>query len=113
MKEFSIKEKSFIAKIAAFKLKGRRVAIVFGSTIHLHGASKEEFLANTQWLRHELKHVQQFEEHGYIPFLAKYMWHSIFHGYHNCCYEKEARDAENDETLLAQYRIKEKNSGKV
>lgn len=110
MKEFSIKENSRLAKIAAWKLKGQRVAIVFGNRIHLHGVSKEKFLKNERWLRHELKHVEQFQQHGFIPFLAKYLWHSLFHGYHNCCYEREARDAEEDETLLAQYKLKERKN---
>lgn len=109
MKEFSIKENSRLAKIAAWKLRGKRVAIVLGKTIHLHGASKEDFLSNKRWLRHELKHVQQFEQHGFLTFLAKYLWHSLFHGYHNCCYEREARDAENDETLIAQYQLRAEN----
>lgn len=105
MKGFFIKENSIIAKIAAFKLRGKRVAIVIGNCIHLHGVSKEIFLQNPKWLRHELQHVQQFEQHGFLPFLIKYIWHSLRHGYHNCCYEKEAREAENDETLIAQYKL--------
>lgn len=108
MKEFSIKENSRLAKIAAWKLDGKRAAIVFGNRIHLYGISKEKFLQNEKWLRHELKHVEQFQQHGFILFLAKYLWHSLFHGYHNCCYEKEARDAEEDETLPAQYKLKDR-----
>ncbi len=105
MKGFFIKENSIIAKIAAFKLRGKRVAIVIGNCIYLHGVSKENFLQNPTWLRHELKHVQQFEQHGLVPFLAKYIWQSLLHGYHNCCYEKEAREAENDEALIAHYQL--------
>lgn len=105
MKGFFIKENSVIAKMAAFKLRGKRVAIVIGNCIYLHGVSKETFLKNPKWLRHELKHVQQFEKHGFLSFLTKYIWHSLLHGYHNCCYEKEAREAENDETLIAQYKL--------
>lgn len=109
MKEFSVKERSSIARIAAKKLGGKRVAIVIGRRIHLYGVSKDEFLSNERWLRHELKHVEQFEKHGFIPFIAKYLWHSLFHGYHNCCYEQEAREAEEDEAIIAQYRLKDKN----
>ena len=109
MNEFFIRENSTLARIAAWKLRGKRVAIVIGKTIHLHGASKEDFLLNTRWLRHELKHVQQFEQHGFISFIAKYVWHSLFHGYQNCCYEKEAREAEDDEALLAQYQLRDEN----
>lgn len=110
MKEFSVKENSFIAKLAAKKIGGRRVAIVIGKRIHLHGISREKFLSNERWLRHELKHVEQFERHGFIPFIAKYLWHSLFHGYHNCCYEKEAREAENDELIAARYKLSEKDT---
>lgn len=107
MKEFFIKENSFVAKVAARKLKGKNAAIVIGNRIHLYGVSKQNFLLNKRWLLHELKHVQQFEQHGFLVFIAKYLWHSLFHGYHNCCYEKEARAAENDERLLAQYKLKD------
>lgn len=105
MNVFSIKENSCLAKIAAWKLKGKKVAIVFGNRIHLYGVSKEKFLQNERWLRHELKHVEQFQKHGVIPLLVKYLWHSLFHGYHNCCFEKEAREAENDESLLEKYTL--------
>ncbi|ODT35816.1 MAG: hypothetical protein ABS67_00555 [Niabella sp. SCN 42-15] len=108
MKEFFIKENSRLAKIAAWKLNGKRVAIVFGNRIHLHGVSKEKFLQNERWLRHELKHVEQFQQHGLITFIAKYLWHSIFHGYHNCCYEKGAREAEDDERIVAKYQLSDK-----
>ena len=109
MKEFSLKENSLIARLAAGKLGGKRVAIVIGNRIHLHGVSKKNFLSNPRWLRHELKHVQQFEQHGFIPFIIKYLWHNLFHGYHNCCYEKEARDAEADESLISRYQLYDKD----
>jgi hypothetical protein len=105
----AIKENSRIARLAAWKLKSNNVAIVLGNKIHLFGVSKEEFIANENWLKHELKHVQQFEKHGYYTFLIKYLWQNIFHGYHNCRFEKEAREAENDETLLALYKIDDSN----
>lgn len=105
MKTFSIKEKSLVAKLAAWKIGGQRVAIVIGRKIHLHGVSKEKFLTNERWLRHELKHVQQFERYGFFTFISKYLWHSIFEGYHHCRYEVEAREAEDDDTLIAQYSL--------
>lgn len=113
MKEFSIKEKSLIAKIAAWKMGGQHVAIVIGKKIHLHGVSKEKFLANERWLRHELKHVQQFEHHGLIAFISKYLWYSMLEGYRQCRYELEAREAEDDEALIAQYRLSQKNTTMV
>jgi len=95
MDGFSIKENSWIAKIAALKLRSTRVAIVIGDTIHLHNTSKQEFLQDEKWLRHELCHVRQFREHGFFTFILKYLWESIRRGYYNNRYEKEARAAEN------------------
>jgi hypothetical protein len=89
-----IREKSWLAKIAAAKLRTKSVAMVLGSTIHLHNTTREEFLQNTKWVKHELCHVQQFKQHGYIGFILKYIWESIRHGYYNNRFEKEARDAE-------------------
>jgi hypothetical protein len=91
---FTIKENSFVAKIAAWKLNAKQVAIVFGHTIHLHNTGKEEFLKNERWLKHELCHIRQYKQHGFIPFIAKYVWESIKKGYYNNRFEVEAREAE-------------------
>jgi hypothetical protein len=91
---YSIKENSWIARLAAFKLKTKRVAIVIGSTIHLHHTTKEEFLNDQRWVKHELCHVRQFRENGFLSFIAKYVWESIKNGYYNNKYEAEAREAE-------------------
>ena len=98
MKEhsFHIKENSWLAKIAAKKLRTPGVAMVLGSTIHLHNTSKEEFLQNTKWVKHELCHVQQFKQHGFFMFVIKYLYESIKVGYYNNKYEVEAREAENE-----------------
>lgn len=90
----SIKENSWIAKLAAFKLKTKRVAIVIGNTIHLHHTSKEAFLNDERWVKHELCHVKQFQQNGFVPFIIKYVWESIKKGYYNNKYEVEAREAE-------------------
>ena len=97
MKEnsFHIKENSWLAKIAAKKLGTSGVAMVLGNTIHLHNTSKEEFLQNTKWVKHELCHVQQFKQHGFFMFVIKYLYESIKVGYYNNKYEVEAREAEN------------------
>jgi len=94
--EYSIKENSWIAKIAAKKLRSDKVAIVVGKTIHLYKTSKKQFLQNERWLKHELCHIKQFQENGYLLFIAKYLWESIKHGYHNNKYEVEAREAEDN-----------------
>ena len=93
---FTIKENSWIAKIAAKKLKASSVAIVFGSTIHLWNSSKEEFLQNKKWLKHELCHIQQYKQHGYVGFIIQYLWESLRKGYYNNKFEVEARRAEEE-----------------
>jgi len=80
--------------MAAAKLGTERVAIVVGHTIHLHGAAYSDLLANKAWLRHELCHVKQYEEHGFLLFIARYLWESLRKGYHNNRFEVEARAAE-------------------
>ncbi len=100
-----IKKDSFIAKLAARKLKARSVAIVIGKTIHLYNADRQELLNNPRWLRHELAHVRQFQQHGFLLFIGKYLWESIWKGYHNNKYEVEARAAEQDATIGEGIRI--------
>ena len=94
MADYFIKENSWIAKLAALKLRSKRVAIVIGKTIYLHNTSKQEFLKDERWVKHELCHVRQFKENGYLPFIAKYLLESIRKGYYNNKYEVEAREAE-------------------
>ena len=92
----NIKENSWIAKLAAKKLQSKNVAIVIGNTIHLYSTTKEEFLQNKKWVKHEVCHLQQFKKHGTFVFIIKYLWESIKHGYHYNKYEIEARKAEED-----------------
>jgi hypothetical protein len=91
---FKIKENSWLAKIAAKKLKANAVAMVLGKTIHLHNTSKLDFLKDERWLKHELCHIKQFKEHGYFLFIVKYLWESVRKGYYNNRFEVEARNAE-------------------
>ena len=91
---FYIKENSWLAKLAAKKLKAESVAMVLGKTIHLYGSTKEKFLADERWVNHELCHVKQFAQHGYVLFTIKYLWESLRVGYYNNKYEVEAREAE-------------------
>lgn len=92
--QYSIREQSWLAKAAAWKLGTRHMAIVLGSCIHLFNCTKEEFLQNEHWLKHELCHVRQFKQHGFFTFILKYLWESIQKGYYNNKYEVEARAAE-------------------
>jgi len=91
-----IKENSFAAKIAARKLHSDTVALVLGNTIHLYNVSKQDFLSDKKWLKHELKHIDQFRQYGTLPFLLLYLMKWIKHGYTNNRFEAEAREAEND-----------------
>ena len=92
--KYRLLENSFLARIAAWKLNATSVAMVLGHTIHLHHTSKEDFLANERWLKHELCHVKQYEQYGLLTFLFLYILESLKHGYYNNRFEKEAREAE-------------------
>jgi hypothetical protein len=92
--DFIIKENSWLAKIAAKKLKADSVAMVLGKTIHLHNTTKAKFLNDERWLKHELCHIKQFAAHGYFLFVVKYLWESLRKGYYNNRFEVEARKAE-------------------
>jgi hypothetical protein len=89
-----IKENSWLAKIAAAKLRSSSVAFVLGNTIHLHNVSQKNFLQNHAWLKHELCHIRQFKQHGFLLFIIKYLWQSVKKGYYNNPFEVEARAAE-------------------
>ena len=90
----NINENSWIAKLAAKKLQSNHVAIVIGNTIHLHNTTREDFLQNEKWVKHEVCHLQQSKKHGKFIFIIKYLWESVLHGYYNNKYEAEARKAE-------------------
>lgn len=96
----TIKENSWMARIAARKLKEKKVAMVLGKTIHLHNTSKSEFLLNKKWLRHEIAHVKQFKQFGLFQFLFLYLMESFNNGYINNRFEIEARKKERDLSIL-------------
>jgi len=89
--EYKIVERSFFARIARMVLKSKNVAMVLGKSIHLSGVSRETFLKDEGWLAHELCHIRQFREHGYLRFLWLYLQESKRVGYYNNKYEVEAR----------------------
>jgi hypothetical protein len=91
--EYKIVEKSFFARIARMVLKSRNVAMVLGKTIHLSGVNRDAFLKDSGWVAHELCHIRQFQEHGYVRFLWLYLRESMRVGYYNNKYEVEARIA--------------------
>ncbi len=94
-KDFIIKENSWLAKIAAKKLGTNNVAMVLGKTIHLHNTREQDFLKDEKWVKHELCHIRQFKQHGYVVFILKYIWENIRKGYYNNRFEVEARAAED------------------
>ncbi|GGF16511.1 hypothetical protein [Hymenobacter cavernae] len=102
MKPPRILPNSPFARIARRVLGSSSVAMVLGNTIHLSGATKEEFLCDPYWVAHEMCHIQQFREHGYLAFLWKYLVESARVGYYNNKYEAEARLAgQRDAQLYA------------
>jgi hypothetical protein len=101
----TIKENAWVAKLAARNMRSRNIAIVFGSTINLYGVSREAFLADTGWVRHEVCHVRQYRHHGFAWFLLQYVWQWLRVGYYDISFEKEARLAENDPSVMDGVRI--------
>ncbi len=91
--DFKIVERSFFARIARMVLKSSNVAMVLGNKIHLSGVDGETFLKDEGWLAHEMCHIRQFKEHGYVRFLWLYFVESMRVGYYNNKYEVEAREA--------------------
>lgn len=88
---FWVKENSFLAWLAAIKLRQKNMAITIGKTIHLHNCTAKDFLNNEDWLRHELVHIRQFQHYGFVRFVFLYLMESIRNGYHNNKFEAEAR----------------------
>lgn len=93
---FKVKENSFFARLAAAKLGVDNVAITLGSTIHLYNTSKERFRSDHRWVRHELKHIEQFRKYGFFRFIFLYSIESLRKGYYQNRFEQEARAAEID-----------------
>ncbi len=91
-----IRENSWMARLAARKLGQPSVAITIGNTIHLYRTGKDSFLSNERWVKHELKHVEQFRRYGYFRFMFMYLAESIRKGYYNNRFEVEARKAEDN-----------------
>lgn len=93
--KYTIKERSWLARLAAAKLRSNSVALVLGNTIHLHNTTAADFLKNEKWVKHELCHIRQFREHGYFGFIVQYLRESLRHGYYKNRFEQEARAAED------------------
>jgi hypothetical protein len=94
-----IKEGSFIARLAARRMKSPNMAMVIGKTIHLYGVSRKEFLRQPWWVRHEVCHIMQYQELGLILFLWRYLWECKKVGYYANRFEVAARAAENNANI--------------
>ncbi len=105
MVQVKIKENSWLAQIAARKLRCPQVAMVIGKTIHLYNSSKEDFLSNKRWVRHEIAHVQQYLELGLFKFLVLYLLETFNKGYEKNSFEVEARQKERDITILSEIQF--------
>jgi Domain of unknown function (DUF4157) len=97
IKHVRIKEGSWLARLAARKLGVRQVALTLGDTIHLCRTSREEFLDNPRWVKHEMVHVEQFRHFGFWNFLGRYLWETVRKGYYMNRFEVEARSREHAE----------------
>ena len=95
-----IKERSLLARLACRYMGGGQIAMVIGKTIHLYGATREDFLGNPHWVRHEVCHVRQYRQLGLVPFLWKYLWECRKVGYYENRFEKEARAAERNAAVM-------------
>jgi len=100
--QVKIKENSWLAKIAARQLDSPSMAMVVGNTIHLHNSSKEEFLKNKRWVRHEIAHVMQYSRLGVLRFIFFYLLETFNKGYEYNSFEVDARDSERDLSILSE-----------
>ncbi|GAA4002129.1 hypothetical protein GCM10022408_11830 [Hymenobacter fastidiosus] len=100
MKPPRIIENSPLARLARLKLQAGSVAMVLGNSIHLSGATREQFLRDPHWVAHEMEHIRQFEQHGYLGFLTRYLLGWVRHGYYNIPFEVAAREAAERDALL-------------
>ncbi|MBA2761237.1 MAG: hypothetical protein H0U39_04600 [Segetibacter sp.] len=72
----------------------------------MHNSSKEDFLNNQRWVRHEIAHVKQFAELGLIKFLVLYLLETFNKGYKDNSFEVEARKRERDVTILSEVQFR-------
>ena len=85
---------SKLAKVAG-RIMGQedKYAITFGKTIFV-SCSKQDFLSERGWFRHEETHVEQYKKYGVLEFLKRYAIYSIIHPYTKNPFEEEALSAE-------------------
>ncbi|PSL49789.1 hypothetical protein CLV51_1011125 [Chitinophaga niastensis] len=86
-------------------MRVQSVAMVVGCTIHLHGASREFFLSDIAWVRHEACHVKQYLQYGRVGFLWRYFLEYLRKGYYHNRFEVAARGSEEDPAMLDDIEI--------
>jgi ABC-type cobalamin transport system permease subunit len=101
----TIKENARLAKIAAGKLRSPQAAIVIGRTIYIYGVTDKDFRQDMGWLRHEVCHVRQYQRYTIIGFIILYLFECLRKGYYNNRFEREARQAENNPTVLENVKL--------
>ena len=89
-----IVENAWMARMAAWKMRAPRIAMVWKTHILLWGITEAQFMGNIRWVRHELKHVEQYRQRGAMLFILLYLWYWLQYGYYHNPFEVEARQAE-------------------
>jgi len=79
----------YASRLAAMFLPSRFVAITLGRHVFTPLTTLPPHI-----LRHEAVHVRQWERHGYIPFLFRYLWFHFRCGYEHNPFEIDARRGE-------------------
>lgn len=90
--KYRVIENSPVALIAKLYRRSSAIAITFGTWIHINGVKKEEFLQNKVWVEHEIQHIRQYQQYGFLRFLILYLIESVKYGYCNNRFEVEARE---------------------
>ncbi|MBN9298555.1 MAG: DUF4157 domain-containing protein [Filimonas sp.] len=98
--KIKIRENALIARIAAWRMRTVCVAVVVGKTIYLWNITRNDFLGNEAWVKHEVAHVHQYSKLGIARFLFLYLIESAKKGYLHNRFEIEARERETEVTLL-------------
>jgi hypothetical protein len=76
-------------------LSKKFTAVTFGQHVFIKAVQTDlPAVGVERLLKHEGKHVEQYEKYGFFGFLIRYLWYSIKHGYYNNPLEIEARKAE-------------------
>lgn len=100
-----VRQNSWIARLAAFQLRSNNCAIVINRHIYLYHIEKTAFVQCVGHLRHELRHVEQWQQYGLIKFPLLYLFYSIRYGYYNNPFEQDARKAELDDSIIKKFII--------